>query len=165
MAHTDRQPPGGAPFGEGGSVHEAEHAEARVQASGSLPDLLAEAFDAFEVIRILARSGEEQAPHLLATFMTAADAAVDGREAITIAPSLPAGRSRMATATKPPAGADPGEIADALARLATVLGQRLTGAAADTALAGDRTACQEAAHAARTISQLMARGGDDSHLR
>jgi hypothetical protein len=159
------QTPDRPPFSEGSGVHEAAHAQARVQACGSLPDLLTEAFDAFEVIRLLARSGEEQAPHLLAAFITAADAAVDGREALTIAPSLPTGRSRLAAATVPLADPDPGEVADGLARLATVLAERLTSAAADTTLAGDRAACLEAAQAAQRISQLMARGGDDGHLR
>ena len=146
-------------------MHEAAQAQARVQASGSLPDLLTEAFDAFEVIRILARTSEDQAPHLLAAFMTTADTAVDGREALTIAPSLPPGLSRVTTATESPSRAGPGEVADAVARLAAVLGEHLSSAAADAALAGDRGACLEAAHAAKRIGQLMARGGDDGHLR
>ena len=165
MGHPDGQTPNGSPSGERTGTREAQHAQARVQSAGSLPDLLGGAFDAFEVIRILARNGEEQAPHLLATFMTAADAAVDGREAVTIAPSLPAGPSRMATVTVSPSSAEPREVADALAGLATVLDEALTRAAADAALAADQAACQEAAYAARTISQLMTRGSNDSHLR
>lgn len=165
MAHADGHPTDAIPFDNGGGVHEAERTQARVQASGSLPDLLAEAFDAFEVIRILARGSEDQAPHLLATFMTAADAAVDGREAVTVAPSLPAGPNPMATATVSLSSAEPREVADALAGLAAVLDEALTGAAASAALAGDRAACLEAAEAAQQISQLMARGGDDGRLR
>ena len=164
MVHTDGQTPDAVPFGDGSGVQEAVHAQARVQSSASLPDLFAEAFDAFEVIRLLARSSEDQLPHLIAAFMTTADAAVDGREALTVAPSLPTGRSRMATATVQSCP-DPDEVVDVLAQLGTVLGERLTSAAADTALPGDRAACLEAAHAAHRISQLMARGGDDGHLR
>ncbi len=97
--------------------------------------------------------------------MTTADAAVDGREALTIAPSLPAGLSRVTAATEPPSCARPDEVADAVARLATVLGECLTSAAADAVLAADQGACLEAAQAAQRVSQLMARGGNDGHLR
>jgi hypothetical protein len=46
-------------------------------------------FDAFEVTRLLARQFRDQVPELCAAFMTIADSAVDGRDAITIAQSLP----------------------------------------------------------------------------
>jgi hypothetical protein len=159
------QTPEPPPPTEKSGMRETEHALARVEAATSLPGLLAEAFDAFELIRILARSSEDPVPGLLAAFMTAADAAVDGREAVTIAPSLPAGRSRMATTTLSLDGADPSEVADALTSLGVALCERLAAAAADTKLRGDRAACLEAAGAAQRISQLMARGGDDGHLR
>lgn len=67
---------------------------ARLEQAASLPEVLAAGFDAFEVIRITARHHQGQVPALFAAFMTTADAAVDGRGAITIAPSLP----RMASA-------------------------------------------------------------------
>ena len=53
-----------------------------------LPELLVASFLTFEDIRLAARGCEDLVPELLATFMTAADAAVSGREAITAAPSL-----------------------------------------------------------------------------
>lgn len=64
-------------------------AEARVRQAASLPEILDAGFDAFEAIRISARTCQDQIPGLFAAFMTTADAAVDGREALTIAPSLP----------------------------------------------------------------------------
>jgi hypothetical protein len=59
--------------------------DARLRDAGNLPDLLAASFEAFEVIRVIAHSCEAQVPEHSAAFMTCADAAVDGRQAITAA--------------------------------------------------------------------------------
>ena len=67
--------------------------------AASLPDTLAASFDAFEAVRELARGCEDKVPALFAAFMTTADAAVDGREAVTIAPSLPRPAWRRLTST------------------------------------------------------------------
>jgi hypothetical protein len=104
-----------------------------------------------------ARRYQDQVPELCAAFMTAADAAVDGREALTIAPSLPlAGRTAPGHAVA--AAADADQAADALAALAAVLRDRLSHAAALADTPDDRTACQDAAEAAGRICQLMTRG-------
>jgi hypothetical protein len=137
-------------------VPEATSIDRRLELAASLPDVLAAGFDAFEAIRITARHHQDQVPALFAAFMTTADAAVDGREAITIAPSLP-----PAPGTKPgralAADTDTGQAADTLAALAAVLRDRLTEAAARADTAGDRAACQGAAEAAGRICQLMTR--------
>jgi hypothetical protein len=135
----------------------ADGIEARLRMAAGLPEMLAAGFDAFEVIRLTARDWQDRATGLFGAFMTAADAAVDGREALTIAPSLPpddgAGpRSAIA------AGINPGQAADALAVIASALQNRLTAAAARGHLPADRAACQDAAAAAGRICQLMARG-------
>jgi hypothetical protein len=131
--------------------------EARLDQAASLPETLAAGFHAFEVIRMAARDCQDRSPGLFAAFMTAADAAVDGREALTVAPSLPPGGGAGPSAAIA-AGADPGQVADALAALAGVLRDRF-GRVADLAdLAADRAACRDAAHAAGRIWQLMARG-------
>jgi len=130
--------------------------EARLGQAASLPEVLAAGFDAFETIRITARHHQDQLPGLFAAFMTAADAAVDGREALTIAPSLPRhGHTEPAIAVPPDAGT--GEAADALASLAIMLRDRLTQAAARAGAPGDREACQQAAEAAGRIGELMTR--------
>ena len=130
--------------------------EARLKHAASLPETLAAGFDAFEVIRTAARDCHDRVPELFAAFMTVADAAVDGREALTLAPSLPlAGGVDPNDAVS--AGADVGQVADALMALADVLGERLSRAAALSDLPGDRVACQDAAQAAGRIRQLMAR--------
>jgi hypothetical protein len=146
-------------------VHDVDAITARLRDARSLPVLLSTSFDAFEAIRVIARDSDDIAPALFATFMTAADAAVDGREAITIAPSLsPA--TGVTTITSPPAaGADIDTITDALAALGALLDERLAPAADSALTSGDRAACQEAAEAGRRIHLLMAREDNDRHLR
>jgi hypothetical protein len=137
-------------------VPEATSIGTRLEQAASLPEVLAASFDAFEAIRITARYHQDQVPALFAAFMTTADAAVDGREAITIAPSLP-----HAAGTKPgralAADADTGQAADTLAALAAVLHDRLTEAAARADTPDDQAACRDAADAAGRICRLMAR--------
>jgi hypothetical protein len=144
-------------------VHDVETIAARLRDARSLPQLLAASFDAFEAIRVLARGSEEIAPSLFTAFMTAADAAVDGREAITIAPSLSPAPGGTLSTNAPAADID--TITDALATLGALLGDRLAHAADRALISGDRAACQEAAEAGRLIHQLMARDDNDHHLR
>ena len=135
-------------------MHDVEALMARLRGARSLPELLEASFDAFEAIRILARSSEDIVPLLYAAFMTAADAAVDGRQAISIAPSL----SQISLVTAPPAAAaDIDTIAVALAALGELLDECLARAADRALIPGDCASCQEAAKAGRRIHQLMAR--------
>jgi hypothetical protein len=146
-------------------VHDVEVIVARLRDARSLAELLAAGFDAFETIRVLARGSEDIVPSLFAAFMTAADAAVDGRQAITLAPSLSPASGVTLVTTPPAAGADIDTITAALAALGELLDERLAHAADRALLSGDRSACQEAAEAGRRIHQLMAGDGNDSHLR
>jgi hypothetical protein len=130
--------------------------ELRLRQAASLPEVLSASFDAFEAIRMTARDYEGRAPELFAAFMTTADAAVDGREALASAPSLPLDGAVGAMVT----AGDTGQAADVLAALADVLRQRLTDAAGLAGTPDDRIACQDAADAAARIWQLMARGHD-----
>jgi hypothetical protein len=135
-------------------MQDTEEISARLRDAASLPDLLAASFDAFEIIRIVARSCDQLAPELFAALMTTADAAVDGREAVTAVTALPAGAS-MALVIRP-ADAGIGEVTAALAALGTLLADRLVHAGI-LAAAADRGACAEAATAASRIHLLMAR--------
>jgi hypothetical protein len=138
-------------------VHDVEAITSRLRGARSVPELLAASFDAFEVIRVLARSSEDIVPSLLPAFMTVADAAVDGRQAITIAPSLSPASGVTPVTTPPAAGADIDTVTVALAALGELLGERLARAADCALIPADRAACQEAAAAGRRIHQLMAR--------
>ena len=137
---------------------------ARLGQAVILPEILAAGFDAFEAIRMAARDHQDRVPTLFAAFMTTANAAVDGREALTIAPSLPpAGQARPGQVLPEETGA--GEAADALAVLAAALGERLRQAAVLAEVPGDQAACQQGAAAARRICELMTRGEHDARLR
>jgi hypothetical protein len=146
-------------------VHDVEAIMARLRDARSLPELLAASFDAFEAIRVIARGSEDTVPALFAAFMTVADAAVDGREAITFAPSLSPAPSVPLITRPPDAGADIDTITDALAALGALLDERLAHAADRAFAPGDRAACQEAAQAGRRIHLLLAREDHDRHLR
>src|SRR5262249_5746867 len=136
---------------------EASRIQVRLEQAASLPETLAAGFDAFEVIRLAARECQDRAPSLFGAFMTAADAAVDGREALTLAPSLPPGDGNGPDDPRT-AVFGPGQVASELWALAGVLSDRLSRAVVLADLAGDRVACEEAACAAERIVQLMARG-------
>lgn len=136
----------------------------RLRQTSSLACTLAASFDAFEAIRLLARGNEHRDPSLFATFMMAADAAVDGRQALTTSPSLPPPTTPQPAVT-PATGAGLDDIADAMADLATQLADRLPCATTMAETPGDRAACEQAAHAAGQIRQLMTRGNDDPYLR
>ena len=130
--------------------------EERLSQAASLPDVLDAGFDAFEVIRTTARRYQHDVPGLFAAFMMTADAAVDGREALTVAPSLPPGGGTE-PASAVPLDAGIRQAADTLARLATALHEQLTKAAAQAGSHDDNAACQQAAQAAKRISELMTR--------
>ena len=124
--------------------------------AATLPQILDAGFDAFEFIRITARSYQDQVPELFAAFMTAADTAANGREALTIAPSLPRHAEPMPEgAASADAGA--GQAADVLAELAAALRERLTAAARQADLPDDQAGCHDAVGAVGQICQLMTR--------
>jgi hypothetical protein len=130
--------------------------EAQLRAAATLPEALVAGFDAFEIIRLLARDCEDRVPGQLAAFMTVADAAVDGREAITAAPALPRPVRCGAGAGVPGASPDVAEIAGALAALGALLRDCLSRAAVLATGPEDQAACKDAVQAAGRICQLMA---------
>ena len=146
-------------------VQDVEALAARLREACSLPELLAVSFEAFEAIRVFARRSEDTVPWLFAAFMMAADAAVDGREAITTAPSLSPAPSGTLPAGPPAADAEIKTITDAIAALGGLLDERLTDAVNRAHIPGDRAACEEAAQAGRRIHRLMARDDDDRRIR
>jgi hypothetical protein len=143
-------------------VQEVTGIMTRLRGAASLPDTLAVSFDAFEGIRQLARDYEDRDPALFAAFMTTADAAVDARESLTIAPALPPPGRAGAGVSMAGESVPVEEIAGALAALGALLHDRLRHAATMATTTGDRTACTDAALAAGRICQLMERGDDDT---
>jgi hypothetical protein len=138
---------------------------ARVVVSATVPEVLDAGFDAFEVIRQMARACEDRVPELFAAFLVAAGAAVEGRNALNDAPSLPPARSSPMTSPIMSLAADVGHVADELAELAALLARRLPEAAAEANLADDRAACDRATRAAADIHQLLGRNTDETDIR
>jgi len=146
-------------------VEQVRRAEARLRDAAGLPEVLDACFDAFELIRLIARECDNHVPTLFAAFMMTADAAVDGREAVTVAPSLPLSRGGHGQGGMPVADVGIGEITDALSALGTLLHDRLAGVPAQATTPADRAACSEAAEAAERIRHLMARDDHDGYVR
>ncbi len=144
-------------------MQHAERIQRRLREVSGVPDTLAVSFDGFEMIRLLARQFRDQVPELFAAFMTTAGAAVDGREAITAAASLPPPGAGEPSGPAPAAGLD--EVIGVMSMLATLLADRLTHAAALATVPDDRAACEEAAAAAQRICELTARRDDGTRLR
>jgi hypothetical protein len=143
-------------------MNELDACTARVHSSANLAELLDAGLDAFEVIRLIARACEDWAPGLFAALMTAAGTAVEGRNALNEAPSLPPARTGSPPSPTVSAEASADCIADELAALAALLAQRLAQACALTVLAGDRAACQHATRTAAEIHRLLARDTDET---
>ncbi len=145
-------------------MQQTERISARLRDASSLPETLDVSFDAFEVIRLLARQSQDRDPGCFATFMRTADAAVDGREAITIAPSLPPPSRGAAEVDALAAHPDLAKVTASVASLGALLDGLLTHAATAATTPGDRAACEQATSAARRIHQLMVRSDDDPRL-
>jgi hypothetical protein len=137
----------------------------RLNATEDLPTTLAAAFDAFEVIRVTAYDGEDRAPGLFAAFVMTAGAAVEGRDAVTSAPSLPHRRSKAPRPAGAPPGVNADEIADDLAWVGKLLTNRMHNYAFAAVDDRDRMACLQAGRAAAEIEHLLARKGNDADIR
>ena len=164
MTATGGPPEDRPSAGKAGGMTEPAAAEVRLRQASDLPEILAASFDAFEVVRLLARRSEDRVAGLFAAFMCTADAAVDGREAVTIAPSLPVLDASTVAPGEPTASADLDLVIERLATLGALLDERLTRAGVTAADLGDCAACQGGAAAARRICWLMGRGDDDGRL-
>lgn len=159
LAVPDRDP-GRVSAGDGASAADLAGQAARmIGGASTLPGLLAAAFDAFEVIRIIARASDKLAPGSFAAFMTTAEAAVQGRGAITGSPSLPPGPAAPIT-RRVVTVSSAGEARAALAVLAGLLASRLAEAGTVAPPPADRAACAEAAAAAGQIRQIMTGDSD-----
>jgi hypothetical protein len=132
----------------------------RLPGGCGLAATLAAGFDGFEAIRAAARGCEDRDPGLFGAFLLVAGAAVEGRNVLAAAPSLPPAAGPVGTVGVPP-GADPGQVARSAAALAGLLAARLADAGLAAAGGGDRRACAAAAAAAQRIHMLLAGSGDE----
>jgi hypothetical protein len=119
--------------------------------------VLVASWQVFELVRAVTGANAGQAADMYPAFTFARGAAVSGRNAIASAPSLPADRAPWPDTPAPVTG-DVYEVADAVAKLASVLSGRLREAAGLTADPGDRVACENAANDGERISRLLTKG-------
>jgi hypothetical protein len=137
-------------------VQQIELMEQHLGEAVGVAGVLAAGWEIFELIGEVAAACAERSVDLYPAFMFARGAAVDGRNAIAFAPSVPA----VGAALSGWAGLgtdDVSEVADALAGLASALSMRLRAMAPLAADDGDCVACENAARDADRISELLAR--------
>lgn len=138
-------------------MEQIELIEQHLREADGVADVLAVAWEVFDLVGALAAACTEQAADMYSAFMFARGAAVNGRNAIAFAPSMPA--VRAASFGNPELSAsDVDEVADILAALASALSGRLKAAARLAADDGDRIACENAARDADRIGELLAGG-------
>jgi hypothetical protein len=138
-------------------VKQIELIEQHLREAEGVAGVLAVGWEIFELIGVLAADGAKQAADLYPAFVFARGAAVGGRNAIALAPSMPAGDPASFGGPELSAS-DVSEIADTLAGLASALSARLREAVRPAADDGDRIACEDAARGADRISELLAGG-------
>jgi len=139
------------------AVEQADLLERRLRDAVGVVGVLAVGWEIFEFAAAVAAVGAGQAADLYPAFTFARGSAVSGRNAIALAPSLPASIPAPPEGPAPAAG-EAGEIADAIAGLAAVLSERLREAARLAADPDDQAACEDAARAAARISELLTGG-------
>lgn len=125
-----------------------------VDADG-LSGVLSSGWQVFEFVKAVASTSADQAADMYPAFTFSRGAAVSGRNALALAPSLPADCAPWADLPAPITG-DVYEIADVVAELTSALCRRLREAAGLAADVGDRIACENAATDAERITQLLA---------
>ena len=129
----------------------------QLREADGVADVLAAGWEIFELIGVLAADGAEQTADLYPAFVFARGAAVGGRNAIALAPSMPSG-DPASFGSPELSASDVNEIADTVAGLASALSGHLREVARLAADDGDRIACEDAARDADRISELLARG-------
>ena len=129
----------------------------RLADAHGLPAVLAAGWDIFELIAAIASASAGDSADMYPAFTFARGAAVSGRNAIAVAPSLAACPvTRRTTRPSPPLTRT--RSPTLCAGLAAALCSRLRQAAGRAADPADRSACQNAAGEAERIRRLLAEG-------
>ena len=125
-----------------------------------IPALLATAYETLDDIATVLYEHAGRAGHMIAPFMVAAAAAADGRDAVIVAPSLPAAAGHSRRGPQQALGeSSPEDIADRLAEMARVLSADLAGSAGTARDPRDRAALATASRCAETIHSCLAGTG------
>jgi hypothetical protein len=137
-------------------VNQIKLARQHLADADDVPAVLAASWELFELIAAIASAGAVECPDMYPAFTFANGAAVNGRNALAFAPSLPPLPRGAAQDPPKPAG-EVYQTADALAGLASALSIRLRETAELATATADRSACENAASDADRITQLLAK--------
>jgi hypothetical protein len=130
-----------------------------LQEADVLAAVLDAAYGAFEGMLSVIYPVQDPASGLFAAFVMAAASAADGRNALSLAPSLPGPPLLSVPAEQQSwSGESPERVAEAVAGLSSLVAERLAQAVASAPDVGDRDACQHAAQSAREICGLLSAG-------
>jgi hypothetical protein len=136
-------------------VPDLDEVERRLAAARSTTDTLAAAWDAFDHIRATARRCEPHAGDSFAAFAMAAATAVQARNLLSAAPSMPPGPATTPHRPEQEQPADAETAADDLAAFAAAFSECLTRAARQAQDIQDRQVCELAAAHATAIHALL----------
>ena len=140
-------------------MDQIESARVRLEHATGLPAVLDTAYDTFEQLLCALEEQEDRGGAAFAAFVMSATAAANGRDALVTAPSLPpAPTGDLAAAAAWSSSSLTAEDAAAvLAQLSQLLSGRLADASNQSADAGDKVACAQAARHAASICSLLGR--------
>jgi hypothetical protein len=134
-------------------------AQQRLQEADGLAVVLDAAYAAFEGMVSVIHPVQDPSSGLFAAFVMAAASAVDGRNALALAPSLPRHSLLAVPAEQQPRPGEPPErVADLVAGLSRLVAEQLTQAAVSAPDIDDRDACRHSAQSARDICGLFSTG-------
>ena len=136
-------------------MNQIELAHQHLADADDVPAVLAASWELFELIAAIASASAVECPDMYPAFTFASGAAVNGRNALAFAPSLPP-LPRGAAQDPPKPSGEVYRTADALAGLSSALSIRLQETAGLAASTADRSACENAASDADRITQLLA---------
>jgi hypothetical protein len=131
-------------------------AQQRVQQATDLAAILDAAYEAFEAMLSVIHPAQDPASDLFAALVMAAASAANGRNALSLAPSLPGHPLPAVPAHERSCPSErPEHVAEMVAGLSDLVAGRLSQAAACAPDTGDRVACSHAARSARDIGTLL----------
>lgn len=137
-------------------MHQIELVHQNLIEADGVPGVLSAGWQVFELVRAVTSASADQAADIYPALTFSRGAAVSGRNALALAPSLPADCVPWQDLPAPVTG-DVYEIADAVAELTSALCTRLREAADLAADADDQTACESAAGDAEQVSRLLSK--------
>jgi hypothetical protein len=139
-------------------VNPIESARTQIDAVDGLAEVFGAAWDAFEVIQLVANTYADQVTDQYAMWMYAIPPACDGKDALGFAPSTPGG-SVPAARLGDLGALTEDQSADALAGLADAVAAKLGVLDGRASTPKDALACTRAIGAARQIRKLLAENG------